>query len=61
MSPVLCRHEQMLVPIADRIGATLYQERNLLFLNKHYNPAFPLQSALEEQHLPREASTGDGQ
>ena len=51
VSPVLCRHEQMLVPIADRIGETLYQEQNLLFLNKHYNPAYPLLSWIEDQGI----------
>ena len=47
VSPVLCRHEQMLVPIADRVGETLYREGNALFLNKLYNPAYPLVSLLE--------------
>ena len=48
VSPVLCRHEQMLMPIADRVGETLYRERNPLFLNKHYNPAYPVLSFLED-------------
>jgi uncharacterized protein len=48
VSPVLCRHEQMLLPIADRIGETLYRERNQLFLQKHYNPLFPVLSFLED-------------
>jgi uncharacterized protein len=49
VSPVLCRYEQMLIPIADRIGETLYREQNALFLNKHYNPAYPLLSLIEDQ------------
>ncbi len=49
VSPVLCRHEQMLVPIADGVGDTLYREQNLLFLHKHYNPAYPVLSILEDQ------------
>ncbi len=49
VSPVLCRYEQMLIPVADRIGETLYREQNQLFLNKHYNPAYPLLSLLEDQ------------
>lgn len=49
ISPVLCRHEQMLIPIADRVGETLYQEQNPLFLNKHYNPAYPMLSLLEDR------------
>jgi uncharacterized protein len=48
VSPVLCRYEQMLVPIADRIGKQLYRERNPLFLHKHYNAAYPVLSLLED-------------
>jgi uncharacterized protein len=48
VSPVLCRHEQMLVPIADDIGRRLYRHRNPLFLHKHYNVAYPVLSALED-------------
>jgi uncharacterized protein len=48
VSPVLCRHEQMLVPIADRVGEALFREGNDLFLNKHYNPAYPVVSLLED-------------
>jgi uncharacterized protein len=51
ISPVLCRYEQMLMPIADRVAETLYQEQNPLFLHKHYNPAYPVLSLLEDQHL----------
>ena len=49
ISPLLCRHERMLIPIADRIGAVLYAERNPLFLHKHYNAAYPLLSFLEDR------------
>jgi uncharacterized protein len=49
ISPVLCRHEQMLVPLADRVGETLYAERNELFMQKHYNAAYPVLSFLEDQ------------
>lgn len=48
VSPVLCRYEQMVIPIADRIGETLYGEQNVLFLNKHYNPAYSMLSLLED-------------
>jgi uncharacterized protein len=48
VSPVVCRHEQMLLPIADRVGATLYSERDPLFLAKHYNPTYPLVSLLHD-------------
>jgi uncharacterized protein len=48
VSPVLCRHEQMLIPIADEIGRELYKKRNPLFLHKHFNVAYPVISALED-------------
>jgi uncharacterized protein len=41
ISPVLCRYEQMLVPLADEIGRVLYRKRDPLFLHKHYNAAYP--------------------
>lgn len=51
VSPVLCRYEQMVIPIADRIGETLYKEQNPLFLNKHYNPAYAMLSLVEDQSV----------
>ncbi len=48
ISPVLCRSEQMLMAVADQVGETLFRERNDLFLNKHYNDAYPVLSALED-------------
>jgi hypothetical protein len=59
VSPVLCRYEQMLIPIADRIGETLYREQNLLFLHKHYNPAYAMLSLLEDLHGPRRERPGE--
>ncbi len=49
VSPVLCRYERMLIPIADRIGRSLYHARNPVFLHKHYNAAYPVLSLLEDQ------------
>jgi uncharacterized protein len=49
VSPVHCRHEQMLIAQADRIGGILYAERNPIFLHKHYNTAYPILSLLEDQ------------
>lgn len=54
VSPVLCRSEQMLVSVADQVGAQLYAEQNRRFLQKHYNPAYPVLSLLED------AATGFG-
>ena len=39
----------MLIPIADRVGETLFRERNPLFLHKHYNAAYPVLSYLEDR------------
>jgi uncharacterized protein len=58
VSPVLCAYEQMLIPIADRIGETLYGEQNLLFLNKHYNPAYPMASLIEDMEQKRGVAVG---
>ena len=48
VSPVLCRYEQMLVPIADRVARKLYRRRDPVFLHKHYNAAYPVLSLLED-------------
>lgn len=48
VSPVHCAHERVLIPIADHLADTLYRERNGLFLNRYYNPAFPIISYLED-------------
>jgi len=47
-SPFLCEYERMLIPIADRLGETLWAERNPLFISKIYNEAHPLLSLLED-------------
>jgi uncharacterized protein len=51
VSPVLCRSEQMLVAVADDVGARLFAEQNPRFLEKHYEPAYPLLSLLEDLSL----------
>ena len=45
---VLCEYERMVFPMADRLAERLYQARNALFLQRHYNPAFPILSFLED-------------
>ncbi len=52
VSPALCRYEQMLIPIADRIGRSLYRARDPIFLHKHYNAAYPVLSLLEDATAP---------
>ena len=48
VSPLLCHYEQMTMAAADRIGKTLYAKRNPLFIQKHYNAAYPVLSLLED-------------
>ncbi len=48
LPPLLCEHERMVFAIADQLAETLYAERNALFLQRHYDPAFPIQSFLED-------------
>lgn len=48
VSPILCEHERLLVPIADAAAAVLYRRRNSAFVEKHYNAAFPILSVLED-------------
>jgi uncharacterized protein len=35
-APALCEHEQVIVPIADRVGNALWREQNPIFLQKLY-------------------------
>jgi uncharacterized protein len=48
VSPVLCEHERMLMPIADAVASRLFSRRNSLFIHKHYNAAFPILSVAED-------------
>lgn len=52
VSGVLCRYERMMLPIADRVARRLYRRRDPLFLHKHYNPAWPVLSVLEDTRRP---------
>jgi len=53
VSPVLCAHERIVLPIADRVAARLFKQRNALFIQKHYNELYPLVSLAEEQARSR--------
>lgn len=48
VSPVLCSHERILLPIADKLAEKLYKRRSGLFIQKHYNDLFPLLSLIED-------------
>lgn len=45
---ILCEYERMMFPIADALAERLYKARNNLFMQRHYNPAFPILSFLED-------------
>lgn len=47
-SAFMCEHERMLIPLADKVASQLWRERNDLFINKHYNNAYPLMSYMED-------------
>ena len=53
--PIVCEHERLRIPIADALAARLYRGRSRLFLRKHYDPAYPVFSVLEDliQEIPR--------
>ncbi len=48
ISPLLCETERLIIPIVDKLGAKLYKNRVEAFLQKHYNPAYPYLSYMEE-------------
>ncbi len=48
VSPVLCAHERIVLPIADKLAARLFKERNALFIQKHYNELYPVISLIED-------------
>lgn len=47
-SAFMCEHERMLIPLADKVASQLWRERNDLFINKHYNNAYPILSYMED-------------
>ena len=49
VSPVLCAHERVVMPIADALAARLFKKRSPMFIQKHYNEMFPLISLVEDR------------
>jgi uncharacterized protein len=49
VSPILCAHERILLPIADRLAEKLYKKRSAMFIQKHYNDMYPLISYIEDK------------
>jgi uncharacterized protein len=48
VSPILCEHERMLLPIVDDLAGRLFRLRSSMFLEKHYNAAFPVLSVVRD-------------
>jgi len=55
VSPVLCAHERIVLPIVDQLAARLFKQRNAMFIQKHYNDLFPLLSLVEDTVKGKEA------
>jgi len=53
VAPSLCAHEQLLLPIVDRLASRLYKKRSAMFIHKHYNDMYPIISAVEDQTTGR--------
>ena len=49
ISPVLCRHEQIILLAADKLAERLYKKRSELFIQKHYNDYYPIISIVEDK------------
>ncbi|MCL1895798.1 MAG: SPASM domain-containing protein [Clostridiales bacterium] len=61
VSSVLCAHERIILPIADRVAARLYKKRSPMFIQKHYNDLYPLVSLAEDRAAGRpEGSEPEG-
>ena len=48
ISPMLCAHERIVLPIADRLAERLYKRGSALFIQKQYNEFYPLASLAED-------------
>ena len=49
---VLCENERMVFPIVDQMAERLFKSRDAMFIHRHYNPAFPVLSFLEDLSTP---------
>lgn len=52
VSPVLCEHERLLLPIVDALGERLWARRSAFFVQKQHNAMFPLLSLIEDESAP---------
>ena len=49
VSPMLCAHERIVLPIADKLAERLHQKSSAIFIQKHYNEFYPLASLAEDR------------
>ncbi|MCL2344099.1 MAG: hypothetical protein FWC62_09450 [Firmicutes bacterium] len=49
ISPMLCAHERIVLPIADRLAERLYKQGSAIFIQKQYNDFYPLASLAEDR------------
>lgn len=59
VSPLLCAHERIVLPIADDLAARLFKKRSGMFIQKHYNEMFPLISLVEDSVKERTRINAD--
>lgn len=48
ISPMLCAHERIVLPIADELAERLFNRGSALFIQKQYNEFYPLLSLAED-------------
>jgi uncharacterized protein len=51
VSPVVCESERILIPVVDKLGEKLFGRKSSMFIQKHYNAAYPILSMLEDLHI----------
>ena len=49
ISPMLCAHERIVLPIADELAESLYLRGSALFIQKQYNDFYPMLSLFEDR------------
>jgi len=49
ISPMLCAHERIVLPIADDLAERLFNKGSALFIQKQYNDFYPLLSLAEDK------------
>jgi uncharacterized protein len=48
LSPKVCESERVLIPIVDKLGKKLFKKGAAMFIQKHYNMAYPILSMIED-------------